>query len=155
MIRQLIDAAFGIRWDKKSVTGNTEVLGDAGPVGASSVGQKIVTKSSFEAELVGVSDKLGDGIKNKRFLEAQGHPQGPVVLYQDNKSCIMTMLSGKGGSGSRHIDIRYFWMHDRIQSGDVVVEYLPTELMFANLLTKPLQGAQFQEERMMLTNWPV
>jgi hypothetical protein len=39
--------------------------------------------------------------------------------------------------------------------GEVKVVYLPTAEMYANLLTKPLQGAQFHSERKMLTNWPV
>jgi len=149
----LIDAAYGVKADLKSVSGSTVVIGDVGPADAGSTGQKIMVKSSFEAELVAASDKVGNAIKLNRFLKLQGHDTGPITLYQDNKSCIMTLLKGKGGSGSRHIDIRYYWLHDRIQSGEIKVVYLRTEEMYANVLTKPLQGAQFQSERMMLTGW--
>ena len=57
------------------------------------------------------------------------------------------------GTGSKHINIRYFWIKDRVDSGEVSVEHTPTEVMVANLLTKPVQGKQFLEERQMLTNW--
>jgi hypothetical protein len=40
-----------------------------------------------------------------------------------------------------------------IDTGTVEVAYLPTELMYANLLTKPLQGSQFLNERRMMSNW--
>ncbi len=66
-------------------------------------------------------------------------------------------LRNKGrapSDGTRHIDIRYFWVKERIDSGEVVVKHMRTELMLADILTKPLQGSAFVEERDALTNWP-
>ncbi len=40
-----------------------------------------------------------------------------------------------------------------VANGDVVVEHLSTNLMHANVLTKPVQDAQFERERIGLTNW--
>jgi hypothetical protein len=57
-----------------------------------------------------------------------------------------------GALGSRHINIRYFWLTDRASSGEIIIEHCPTEKMVANVLTKPLQGEQFRREREMLTN---
>ena len=57
------------------------------------------------------------------------------------------------GIGSTHIKIKYFWINDRVDSRDVSVERTPTEVMVANLLTKPVQGKQFLEEHQMLANW--
>jgi hypothetical protein len=51
------------------------------------------------------------------------------------------------------MSIRQFWITERVNNGEIVVEYLPTESMVANLLTKPVQGSQFVNERKMLTNW--
>jgi hypothetical protein len=33
------------------------------------------------------------------------------------------------------------------------IQHLPTEAMYANILTKPVQGAQFLKERQGLTYW--
>ena len=52
---------------------------------------------------------------------------------------------------TRHIDIRYFWVKERVDTGDAVVEHLGTERMYANVLTKSLQRAQFDSEVKMLT----
>ena len=64
-------------------------------------------------------------------------------------------LVARGRSGSertRHIHIWYFWVKERVDTGEVRVEYLPSEDMYANVLTKPLQGSQFRE-RDGLTGW--
>ena len=150
-----IDAAYGVHTSSgKSHTGCVIVIGDAGPVFSKSAKQKIVTKSSTEAELVGLSDTASPAIHMHHFLAAQGYKMGPVVIYQDNMSCMALVKRGQPGSErSRHIGIRYFWVCERVSDGQVVVEHLGTEHMYANLLTKPVQGAQFVREREELINW--
>ena len=48
---------------------------------------------------------------------------------------------------SRHINIRYFFIKNRVDAGEVKVVYCPKEEMLADLLTKPLQGKLFAELR--------
>ena len=43
--------------------------------------------------------------------------------------------------------IRYFFVTDRINRGDVSVEWCPTEFMHGDFWTKPTQGKQFTRER--------
>ena len=78
----------------------------------------------------------------------------PVVIYQDNQSCMALVERGRSGAErTRHIQIRYFWVKERVDTGEVRVEYLRSEDMFTNVLTKPLQGSQFLRERDGLTGW--
>jgi len=44
-------------------------------------------------------------------------------------------------------------MAERAAAGDVVIKHVSTDLMFANALTKPIQGAQFEREILGITNW--
>ena len=150
-----IDASYGIHRDSgKSHTGCAIVLGDAGVLSARSSKQKIVTKSSTEAELVGLSDSAAQAIHLRNFIMGQGYIIGPVIIFQDNLSCMaLVKRGGPGSERSRHINICYFWVAERIDKRYVVVEHLGTEVMFANALTKPVQGAQFERERRGLTNW--
>ena len=154
-VRAFIDASYGAHQSSgKSHTGCAIVLGEAGVISARSSKQKIVTKSSTEAELVGLSDSAAQAIHLKNFVTEQGYSVGPVVIYQDNLSCMALMKRGGPGSErSRHINIRHFWVAERVANGDVVIEHLSTNLMHANVLTKPVQGAHFERERMGLTNW--
>ena len=48
---------------------------------------------------------------------------------------------------SRHIDIRYFFVKDRIDKGEVRIEYCPSLIMLADYFTKPLQGYLFKKFR--------
>lgn len=154
-VKAYIDAAYGVHTDSgKSHTGCTIVLGNGGPVFARSSKQKIVTKSSTEAELVAVSDSASQAIHVRNFIKAQGYETGPAVIYQDNLSCLALMKRGGPGSErSRHINIRHFWVKERVDDGEICFEHLSTQMMDVNALTKPVQGAQFERERKGLTNW--
>jgi hypothetical protein len=153
-VRCYVDAAYGLHEDGKSVTGSVIVIGEGGPIHAKSSKQKIVTKSSTEAEFVGTSDSVNQALYLKEFLQEQGYECKSVLLYQDNQSCMTLIKKGKSRSErTRHMSIRQFWITERVNNGEIRVEYLPTENMIANLLTKPLQGSQFVNERKMLTNW--
>ena len=152
-VRAFIDAAYGVHTDSgKSHTGCAIVIGDAGSVFAKSTKQKIVTKSSTEAELVGLSDTATQAIHMRNFVQAQGYEMGPAVIYQDNMSCMALMKRG-GSERSRHINIRHFWLCEKVGDKEVKIEHLGTEKMFSNALTKPVQGQQFVYERRGLTNW--
>jgi hypothetical protein len=132
------------------------VIGDLGVVHCRSSKQLIVTKSSTEAELVGLSDSANQGIFIRSFLMAQGYKMGPLTIYQDNQSCMALVERGRSGAErTRHIQIRYFWVKERVDTGEVRVQYLRSEDMYANVLTKPLQGSQFQRERDGLTGWTI
>ena len=154
-VRSFVDAAYGVYVvDGKSVTGAVTMIGDAGPIHAKSTKQSIVTKSSTQAELVATSDSANQPFHVRRFIIEQGHDCGPVTLYQDNLSTMHLIERGRAASEkTRHISIRYFWIKQAVDDGEVVIEKLDTKLMPANILTKPLQGEQFRQERRMLTNW--
>ena len=150
----LIEAAYGVHPDGKSHTGSCVIIGDVGAVHCKSAKQQIVTKSSTEAELVALSDSANQSLHIRNFVLAQGHSCGPVTIYQDNMSCMALIDRGRStAERTRHIAIRYFWVKERVDTGEARVQHLGTKKMYANLLTKPLQGAQFQEERKGITGW--
>ena len=148
-----IDASYGIHADFKSHTGTVIGIGK-GPVFAKSSAQKINTKSSCEAELVGLSDSTGYIIWVRNFLMEQGYEVAPATVYQDNTSAISLIKNGKSQADrTRHIAIRYFFVADRVASKEIKVEYLRTGEMIADILTKPLQGQLFIRLRNQLLNW--
>ena len=64
---------------------------------------------------------------------------GHATLFQDNLSTITMIHNGRGTSPqTRYIAVRFFWAKDRVDSGEIVLEHVPTEAMLADLLTKPL-----------------
>ena len=85
----------------------------------------------------------------KLFLEHQGYDIEQNIIYQDNKSTILLKENGRKSAGkrSRALNIRYFFISDQIEKGNMEIEYCPTESMVGDLLTKPLQGSKFIEFR--------
>ena len=154
-VRLYVDASYGVHTDGRSHTGSCVVIGDVGSVHCRSTKQQIVTKSSTEAELVGLSDSANQAIHIQDFLSLQGYKLGPIVVYQDNLSCMALLEQGRSGAErTRHISIRYFWLKERVDNSEMLIKHKGTKEMYANVLTKPLQGAQFQYERECLTGWP-
>ena len=147
-----LDASHGVHADGKGHTGVYISLFKGG-IHVKSSKQKINSKSSTESELIGLSDGLSQVIWTRDFLCAQGYSISAAVVYQDNKSTIV--MANKGASTSertRHIGLRYFFVKDRVDSGEVTIQYLPTENMIADILTKPLQGSLFRRLRNELMN---
>ena len=64
---------------------------------------------------------------------------------QDNQRCMLLENNGQfsAGKGSKHIDVRYFFITDQIKKKHIKVQYCPTKEMLADFMTKPLQGHLF------------
>ena len=86
--------------------------------------QKLNTKSSTEAELVGVDDMMPQVVWTKYFMESQGHGPNNNYIHQDNQSAMKLENNGRGSSGkrTRHINIRYFFITDRVGKGEVEIK---------------------------------
>ena len=146
LMNVFVDASYAIHDDMKSHTGGC-IIFCRGALMSKSIKQRLNTKSSCEAELVGTSDYIPSAIYARLFLMAQGYEIKPSVLHQDNESAIKLEKNGKSSSGqkTRHVDIRHFFVTDRIKKKEFVVKYCPTEVMAADFFTKPLQGNLFKK----------
>ena len=153
IIKWYADAAFAVHADMKSQTGYTMTMGKGAIISASKK-QKLNTRSSTEAELIAADEAVTHMLWTQLFLEAQGYEQKPSILYQDNKSAIQLENNGRASShkGTRHINIRYFFMTDQINKNKVAVKYCPTDNMTADYMTKPTQGAKFNMFRRDIMN---
>jgi hypothetical protein len=93
-IQTWVDASYAVHEDMKSHTGGTISFG-RGALLRKSTKQKLNTKSSTEAELVGASDYLPNTIWTKYFLEAQGYEIKKNIYNQDNQSAIRLEKMGR------------------------------------------------------------
>ncbi len=83
------------------------------------------------------------------FLLSQGYGVVKNLLLQDNRSSILLERNGSASSGkhTRHINIRHFFISDRVNMKEVSLHWCPTKEMVADFWTKPLQGTQFRKLR--------
>ena len=111
--------------------------------------QKLNTRSSTETEIVSVDDCMPIICWTRYFLLEQGVTIEENILFQDNTSAILLEQNGKTSSSKRtkHINIRYFFVTDKISKGELKVQWCPTAEMVADYMTKPLQGKLFRKFR--------
>jgi Reverse transcriptase (RNA-dependent DNA polymerase) len=88
IVKWWVDASFAVHQNMRSHTGGVLSLGK-GAIYSISTRQKLNTKSSTEAELVGVDDVMPMILWTRQFMEAQGYTIKDNVLYQDNQSSIL------------------------------------------------------------------
>ena len=147
-VHSWVDASYAVHPDMKSHTGGITSFGLGGFMGKSTK-QKLNTKSSTEAELIGASYYLPNMIWLKLFMETQGHKMNEIVFEQDNDSAIWMETNGRmsAGQNSRHINIRYFWIKDQTKELEIDVRHCPTLSMLTDFFTKPLNGNLFRKFR--------
>jgi len=148
-VRGMIDAAFAQHSDGKSHSGMAVMMGDTCVMVKSSK-QKLVSKDSTEAELIALSDMLKYVDKCNAFMEGQGVKMKTPMLCQDNMSTISMVTKGGGKWRSKYMKVRKESVLERVRQGDFRVEYVPTESMIADVLTKPLGGSLFARMTKMI-----
>jgi len=150
-----VDSSYTVHPDMKSHTGVLMSLGK-GCTNTASNKQKLNTKSSTEAELVAINDTMGQILWTRHFLAAQGIPVPTKTIYQDNKSTILLSENGRLSSSkrTRHLNVRYFFVTDKIQKGEVKVAYCLMENMLADFFSKSLQGLAFRKMQRIILNMP-
>ena len=113
--------------------------------------QNIVTKSSADAELVTLCDDVAMLMACRKFLMGVGVKLEVSTVYEDNNAVLeMIKVDEPYNSHTRHLSIRLFFSKQFVYNGYIVARYCATEIMIADMLTKPLMDAIFRKLRDML-----
>jgi hypothetical protein len=104
--------------------------------------QKIVTRSTAEAEIVAMDDASSLTMWVSGFMSPLGLLRRPVVMFEDNQSTIAMVKNGNcTAERTRHINVKYFWLHDKIKAGEIVLRYIESENNVADYFTKSITDA--------------
>ena len=119
-----------------------------GTISWASKKQKVVALSSTEAEYVAASLACQEAVWLRALLGEIGFDQTqPTVIKEDNQGTIALSKNPKYHPRTKHIDIKYHFVRDKVLNKEVPLEYCPSEEMVADLLTKPLGKTLFQRLR--------
>ena len=93
-----------------------------------STNKNLKTRSSTNTELAAAYNFMPIILWTNYFLSVQGYSNSNMFLYQENKSAILLDKNGKILSSKRtkHINIRFYFITDRINNEELSVEYCPT-----------------------------
>jgi hypothetical protein len=106
--------------------------------------QTTVAKSSTEAEYMALSDATAEALWLKAWITEVFGIDVQVPIYCDNQSAIALSKNDTYHQRTKHIDIRYHFVRERVKSNDITVTWIPTQEQQADLLTKMLPTKQFQ-----------
>jgi transposase InsO family protein len=110
--------------------------------------QDLIALSSMEAEYIALCDAVKEVKWLKRLLNDFGVDiNNPILLYEDNQSCLKFANEEKFSDRSKHIDIKAHSVKDSIDKGIIKCVYCPTDDMVADMMTKPLPKAKIQKFR--------
>ena len=90
------------------------------------------------------------------FVEVQVCAVDEIKFHQDYMSDTLIENNGKDSRMKwiKHILVRYFFIKDRIENGDLSLKYFPTGEMYADLFTKLYQGATFRRFQAVIKGIP-
>ena len=110
--------------------------------------QSCVALSSTEAEFIALADGCQQLMWYRKLLnDLQQSQPSPIVIWEDNQSCIKIVESERLERRSKHIDTKYAYAKDLHQQRVIELRYMPTERMEADLMTKPLDRVKLERHR--------
>jgi transposase InsO family protein len=132
------------KYDRKSISGSVIMINNS-PVAWKSKKQPIVALSTAEAELIAATFTTQDVLYFKGVLNELGYDiNKQIKIYEDNNAVrFMSNNVGANTDRTKHIDIRYKYVIERCQLGDIILKQISSCENTADIFTKPLKGQLF------------
>uniref|UniRef100_A0AAV1TK73 Reverse transcriptase Ty1/copia-type domain-containing protein n=1 Tax=Peronospora matthiolae TaxID=2874970 RepID=A0AAV1TK73_9STRA len=107
--------------------------------------QRSVVLSSTEAEYMALSEATQEATCLKKFMRELGEELGDdaLTIYDDNQGAIALTKNPEFLKRTKHIDIRYHFVREKVEKNQVVLQYCPTQDMLADIMTKAIAAPQF------------
>jgi hypothetical protein len=102
-----------------------------------------VVASVAEAELAGGFQVAQLAAYYRRILFDLGYPQPPTLIRIDNTVAIGLATASINAKRSKSMDMRFFWIVDRVKQGQFIIKHIRGEWNIADHFTKPLPRIKF------------
>jgi hypothetical protein len=136
--------------DRKSTSDILYFLGGS-PIAWQSQKQRVVALSSCEAEYIAGAAAACQGVWLRRLLQdVVGAGVPPPQLKMDNQSAIALSKNPVLHDRSKHIDTKFHILRECVDGGAVRLAFVSTQGQLADIMTKALGKAKFQELRELI-----
>ena len=133
--------------DRKSTSGYLFMMNGAA-VSWRSQKQTCVALSTAEAEYIALAAAAQEATWMRKLMKDFHESQAePVTIYEDNQSAICIAKNPQSHHKTKHVDIKYHYVRDKVQDVTIKVQYCPTNDMIADILTKGLTHDRFTRLR--------
>ncbi|CAB0007771.1 unnamed protein product [Nesidiocoris tenuis] len=150
LIESYVDADWANDFeDRKSVTGFlVNVFGNIVSWGTRK--QSTVSLSSTEAEYKALTTVICESLFINGILKDILCTEQPIVIFEDNVSCIHLAKNGENNKRTKHVEIKYHFIREKIKNNSVILKYIPTNDQRADSLTKALDVKKFNYFRNLM-----
>ena len=139
-----VDSDYAGDLDKRrSMTGYVFTLA-GGPVSWRSTLQATVALSTTEAEYMAVTEAFKEAIWLQGLLDDLGIVQEQIPVHCDSLSAIYLAKNQVHHARTKHIDVRYHFVREIIDEGDILLVKIDTKENPADMLTKVVPGIKFR-----------
>ena len=140
----------GCAESRKSTSGHVFRVGNC-TLSWSSKKQPVIALSSTEAEYVALCSTVQEAVWLRSLFADVGLEQSqPTTIYEDNQGAMCLAKNPKNHPRTKHIDVKYHYTRDMVERNVVKVEYVPTDQMLADTLTKSLARPKFENFRLLM-----
>ncbi|UYV83888.1 hypothetical protein LAZ67_X000522, partial [Cordylochernes scorpioides] len=141
-VAMFTDADYGSDTDdRRSYSGMVAVI-DGNVINWRSKKQQCVSLSTMESEYIALCHSAKEAVWLGQTLSDLGfmsHFAKPLTIYCDNRSAIDFSKNNIENNRSKHISVQFHYTRDKINSGDIVVQFVNTKENMADIQTKTLK----------------
>ena len=113
--------------------------------------QPTMAMSSTEAEYRGTTVVTCEAIWLwRRLQDLHIDVPTPILIYCDNIGSMQLAKNPVFHARTKHIEVHHHFVHERVMSGEVKLQYVRTDRQIADIFTKPLESDKLQHFSEML-----
>ena len=126
--------------DRKSTSGNCFTLANA-VIAWGSKKQTTVACSSVEAEYMAITEAIKQALWYEMFMNELGIKYNhPMIVNVDSQGAMQLTTNPIYHKRTKHVDIRYHFIRDVIEKGDIKLKHVPSADNKADGFTKSLSA---------------
>jgi transposase InsO family protein len=141
------DSDWAQNKDDRSSTSGYVFTTAGGAISWASSKQRVIARSSAEAELVALDQCAREGLWLRKLEHDLKTAQGPTVLREDNEAAIAISEKNQRTKRTKHIDVKYFAISDNIEKGSFLIRPVNSADNLSDTFTKGLGRSKFQQFR--------
>jgi hypothetical protein len=136
------DADYAGDVDGRRSTSGMCILVNGGAIMWRAKLQSVVATSTCEAEYISAAEATKEVLWLTKLWSEFNDKHRALTLCVDNQSALTLMNKHTAGASGRtkHIDIAYHFIKHRVMVGDMKVDFVSTQEMLADVMTKGLAG---------------
>jgi hypothetical protein len=134
-----VDADYAGDGDSSRSTEGHVFFVAGGPVSWASKRQETVALSTVEAEYTAFTRASQQAMWISKSLAEVGLCQKwPTNIFADNQGAIANTQNYKNHRRTKHIRVKYHFVKERVEAGEISFTYIPSADNLADIMTKPL-----------------